>query len=147
MLNIGVVIGLIKKLAPVASPEVIAQAVNAYMDDHPEIEVADGSITEEKLASDVALTLSTLESDVSDVKTAIQGISLLESNVVGASSTVTKDGSGRITGVTYEIDGNTVRTDTITYGNGTITEVRTDGEKTVTITTNLSTLAPTAEVA
>lgn len=74
MLNIGVVIGLIKKLAPVASPEVIAQAVNDYLDDHPEIEVADGSITEEKLAADVALTLSTLESDVSDVKNAIQGI-------------------------------------------------------------------------
>lgn len=73
MLNIGVVIGLIKKLAPVASPEVIAQAVNDYLDDHPEIEVADGSITEEKLAADVALTLSTLESDVSDVKNDIQG--------------------------------------------------------------------------
>ena len=109
MLNIGVVIGLIKKLAPVASPEVIAQAVNDYLDDHPEIEVADGSITEEKLASDVALTLSTLESDVSDVKTAIDGIldhetyqdgSGTEYDPVAASNTVA---SARITINIYDV--------------------------------------------
>ena len=78
MLNIGVVIGLIKKLAPVASPEDIAQAVSDYLEDHPEIEVADGSITEEKLASDVLLTLSTMENDITDVKNAIQGMSASE---------------------------------------------------------------------
>ena len=79
MMNMGLVIALIKKLAPVAPPEVITQAVNDYLDEHPEIEIADGSVTEEKLAADVALTLSTLESDVSDVKTAIQGKADIES--------------------------------------------------------------------
>lgn len=74
MLNIAMVVSLIKELAPVADPSVIAQAVDDYLDAHPEITVADGSITEEKLASDVLLTLSTLESDVSDVKTAIDGV-------------------------------------------------------------------------
>lgn len=74
MLSIAKVISLIRTYAPVAPPEVIAQAVTDYLENHPEIEVADGSITEEKLASDVALTLSTLESDVSDVKNDIQGL-------------------------------------------------------------------------
>lgn len=74
MLNIAMVVGLIKALAPVADPSVIEQAVDDYLEAHPEITVADGSITEEKLASDVLLTLSTLESDVSDVKTAIEGM-------------------------------------------------------------------------
>lgn len=74
MLNIAMVVGLIKALAPVADPSVIEQAVDDYLEAHPEITVADGSITEEKLASDVLLTMSTLESDVSDVKTAIHGI-------------------------------------------------------------------------
>lgn len=75
MLSLAKVISLIRTYAPVAPPEVIAQAVTDYLENHPEIEVADGSITEEKLASDVLLTLSTLESDVSDVKNAIDGLS------------------------------------------------------------------------
>lgn len=91
MMNIGTVIALIKQFAPVASPEVIAQAVNDYLDDHPEIEVADGSITEEKLASDVLLTLSTLGSDLSDVKNAIHQVAVTPESFGAKGDGVTDD--------------------------------------------------------
>ena len=74
MAGIGATVALIKALAPKADPAVIQQAVEDYLEAHPEISVADGSITEEKLASDVALILSTLESDTSDLKNALDGI-------------------------------------------------------------------------
>ena len=80
MLNVAMVIGLIKSLVPKIDPADIESAVADWLDDHPEATttVEDGSITEEKLASDVLLTLSTLESDVSDVKNEIDGIIPLE---------------------------------------------------------------------
>lgn len=76
MLNIAMVVSLIKELAPQIDPSDIETAVSDWLAAHPEATttVQDGSITEEKLASDVLLTLSTLESDVSDVKNAIEGI-------------------------------------------------------------------------
>ena len=73
MAGIGATVALIKALAPKADPAVIQQAVEDYLEAHPEISVADGSITEEKLAEDVAGILDDLQDDVSDVKTAIQG--------------------------------------------------------------------------
>lgn len=75
-IKLGTVIALIQAMAPKADPAVIEAAVSDWLDDHPEATttVEDGSITEEKLASDVLLTLSTLENDVSDVKTAIDGV-------------------------------------------------------------------------
>lgn len=87
MIDTGMVVALIKKFAPVASPEAIQQAVDDYLTEHPEITVEDGSITEEKLASDVLLTLSTLGSDVSDLSNAIQGLDD-EINATGGTATV-----------------------------------------------------------
>ena len=49
MAGIGATVALIKALAPKADPAVIQQAVEDYLEAHPEISVADGSITEEKL--------------------------------------------------------------------------------------------------
>lgn len=74
MAGIGATVALIKALAPKEDPAVIQQAVEDYLEAHPEISVADGSITEEKLAEDVAGILDDLQDDVSDVKTAIQGV-------------------------------------------------------------------------
>lgn len=71
MAGIGATVALIKALAPKADPAVIQQAVEDYLEAHPEISVADGSITEEKLAADVAGILDDLQGDVSDVKNAI----------------------------------------------------------------------------
>lgn len=70
MLNIGVVIGLIKSFAPGVSPEAIESAVTGWLDDHPEATttVEDGSITEAKLAADVAGILEDLQADVTDVE-------------------------------------------------------------------------------
>ena len=78
MAGIGATVALIKALAPKADPAVIQQAVEDYLEAHPEISVADGSITEEKLAEDVAGILDDLQDDVSDVKTAIHGISQID---------------------------------------------------------------------
>lgn len=62
-MNIGIVIGLIKALAPGVDPAVIEQAVTDWLDDHPEATttVQDGSITEEKLAQDVLADLAEIE--------------------------------------------------------------------------------------
>lgn len=56
--SMGVVVGLIKALG--ANPEAITQAVDDWLDDHPEATttVEDGSITEEKLASALAAIIS-----------------------------------------------------------------------------------------
>ena len=62
-MNIGIVIGLIKALAPGVDPEIIEQAVMDWLDDHPEATttVQDGSITEAKLAQDVLADLAEIE--------------------------------------------------------------------------------------
>ena len=62
-MNIGIVIGLIKALAPGVDPEIIEQAVMDWLDDHPEATttVQDGSITEAKLAQDVLAELGEIE--------------------------------------------------------------------------------------
>ena len=70
-ISTGVVASMIKALAPKADPAVIAQAVDDYLDAHPEISVADGSITEEKLAQDVLNQLG----EIDTVKNALNTVS------------------------------------------------------------------------
>ena len=62
-MNMGIVAGLIKALAPGVDPQVIEQAVSDYLDAHPEATttVQDGSITEAKLASDVLAELGEID--------------------------------------------------------------------------------------
>lgn len=62
-MNMGIVAGLIKAMAPGVDPQVIEQAVTDWLDDHPEATttVQDGSITEEKLAQDVLTQLGEIE--------------------------------------------------------------------------------------
>ena len=62
-MNIGIIIGLIKALAPGVDPDVIEQAVSDWLDDHPEATttVQDGSITEAKLAQDVLAYLAEID--------------------------------------------------------------------------------------
>ena len=62
-MNMGIVAGLIKALAPGVDPQVIEQAVTDWLDEHPEATttVEDGSITEEKLAQDVLAELGEIE--------------------------------------------------------------------------------------
>ena len=58
--SLGMVIALIKKYAQDIDPESVESAVSDWLDDHPEATttVEDGSITEEKLASALALKLN-----------------------------------------------------------------------------------------
>lgn len=62
-MNMGIVAGLIKALAPGVDPQVIEQAVTDWLDDHPEATttVQDGSITEAKLAQDVLAELGEID--------------------------------------------------------------------------------------
>ena len=89
MAGTGKIVALVKALAPGVDPSVIEQAVTDWLDDHPEATttVEDGSITEEKLASDVLADLaeieelkeaignvpsgSTVEGQISDLKSAL----------------------------------------------------------------------------
>ena len=71
-ISTGVVASMIKALAPKADPAVISQAVDDYLDAHPEISVADGSITEEKLAQDVLNQLG----EIDTVKNALSALGL-----------------------------------------------------------------------
>ena len=117
-IKLGTVIALIQAMAPKADPAVIEAAVSDWLDDHPEATttVEDGSITEEKLASDVLLTLSTLENDVSDVKNDIAGqddrIETIETELNGEETIATKSVNpdsawsqgGVVADVGYQID-------------------------------------------
>lgn len=96
MAGIGATIALIKAMAPKADPAVIQQAVEDYLEAHPEISVADGSITEEKLAEDVAGILDDLQDDVSDVKSAIHGVEsalFADENILDMSAYASKNNS------------------------------------------------------
>lgn len=63
MAGTGKIVALVKALAPGVDPSAIEQAVTDWLDDHPEATttVEDGSITEEKLASDVLADLAEIE--------------------------------------------------------------------------------------
>lgn len=75
--GIGKIIALVKALAPGVDPSAIEQAVSDWLDDHPEATttVEDGSITEEKLASDVLADLA----EIGELKEAIAK----EQNAIG----------------------------------------------------------------
>ena len=63
MAGTGKIVALIKAMAPGVDPSSIEQAVTDWLDDHPEATttVEDGSITEEKLASDVLDDLAEID--------------------------------------------------------------------------------------
>ena len=69
MADTGMVVGLIKALVGTPDPAVITEAVNDWLDDHPEATttVEDGAITEAKLDNN----LKGVVADVGDLKTAI----------------------------------------------------------------------------
>ena len=93
MLNKGLVIGLIQKYAPVASPEVIAQAVDDYLEQHPEITVADGSITEAKLAEEVANQLE----EIPGIKNALTAMDTATASDVGKALSPKTVVNGKVT--------------------------------------------------
>ena len=104
-MNIGVVIALIKQLAPKADPSVIAQAVDDYLDAHPEIEVADGSITEAKLAEEVANQLE----EIPGIKNALQVLEPSASNSdIGKMLKVKTVSGGKVTEYEFGEGGGTV---------------------------------------
>lgn len=76
---------------------------------------------------------------VSDTKFLLQA-----ENVPDTVQTITFDGSGNVSQITHTANGTAVRTDTFTFGTGSITEVRTlaTGEV-MTIVTDTATLVTT----
>lgn len=69
---------------------------------------------------------------------------LVHSEIPGTVQTVTFDANNNPSTITHSASGTTVRTDTFTWTTGSVTEVRTlSTGKTITITTNLTTLAQT----
>lgn len=82
MADTGMVVGLIKALGGTPDPAVITEAVNDWLDDHPEATttVEDGSITKAKLDSNLAGAID----DVSELKTEITTNKLLTPTAVEA---------------------------------------------------------------
>ena len=69
---------------------------------------------------------------------------LLRSEIPGTVQTVTFDANNNPSTIAYNASGATVRTDAFTWGTNTVTEVRTlSSGKSITITTNLTTLEQT----
>lgn len=68
---------------------------------------------------------------------------LLRDELPGTSKTVTFDSNDNPASITHTANGSTVRTDVFTWGENTVTEVRTASDKRITITTDLTTLAQT----
>ena len=94
-INMGLLIAMIEQ-ASGADPAVIEQAVQDWLEDHPEATttVQDGSITLAKLASDVAAKINQvsqlsdeidgIDSDVTDLKSAIDSsVKYVGLNLVG----------------------------------------------------------------
>lgn len=82
MAKTGMTVGLINALMDPADPAVITEAVEGWLDDHPEATttVEDGSITKAKLDSNLAGAID----DVGDLKTAITTNKLLTPTAVEA---------------------------------------------------------------
>lgn len=85
--------------------------------------------------------------EVTQLKSAIDSMTveevLLRSDIPGTTVVVTFDNYGNPATITHSADGSAVRTDVFTWGESSVTEVRTASDKCITITTNLSTLAQT----
>jgi len=65
--------------------------------------------------------------------------------IPGTTQAITFDGSGNVSTVTHTLNGTVIRTDAFTFGEDTITEVRTLATgQTLTIVTNLTTLSTTS---
>lgn len=142
MADTGKTIALIKALAKV-DPADIQESVEDWLDDHPEATttVQDGSVTKAKLDSNLQSTVD----DVSDLKSALNDIGLLDEMIMGTVQTISFDQSGNVSQITHSRNGAVVRTDVFTFGANAITEVRTlaaTGES-VTIVTNTTTLETT----
>lgn len=105
-MNIGIVIGLIKALAPGVDPAVIEQAVTDWLDDHPEATttVQDGSITEEKLAQDVLAELGEIE----ELKEAIENVddilAIQEASAPSKNLNVTPYHSEEVNDITFTVN-------------------------------------------
>ena len=89
-MGMGSTIAMIKALAPKADPAAIEQAVQDWLDDHPEATttVEDGSITEAKLAQDVLTQLGEIDSlkeaivtERTTIESTSNGIGLLSEKV------------------------------------------------------------------
>ena len=108
-MSIGTVVALIQQYAPGVSPAVIEQAVTDWLDEHPEATttVEDGSITEEKLAQDVAGILEGLQDDVSGALNAIEeidGIFVIEEKTHKSKNlNVTPYETATVNGITFTV--------------------------------------------
>ena len=81
-----------------------------------------------------------INAEQADLKSAFQ----LFDDIPGSTQTVNFGSDGKPSSIVYTVNGVAARTDTFTWGSGTVTETRTlaDG-KHITFTTNLTTLVTT----
>lgn len=107
MAKTGMTVGLINALTDPVDPAVITEAVEGWLDDHPEATttVEDGSITKAKLDSNLAGAID----DVGDLKTEIDDLSTATSLDVGKALSPKTVSDGKVTEWQYKaIGGGTV---------------------------------------
>ena len=117
MADTGMVVGLIKALGGTPDPAVITEAVNDWLDDHPEATttVEDGSITNAKLDASLQETVA----DVGDLKTAIDDLSTATSLDVGKALSPKTVTNGKVTEWQYKAIGG--------GGGGAVEDVQVNG--------------------
>lgn len=153
-MNIGLVAGLIKALAPGVRQTAIDSAVASWLEAHPEATttVQDGAITEEKLYSALATKINNAVAGVTSLGNdfdTINDLHLLQAEEVHDTvQSIQFDSSGNVRTITHNRNNVAIRTDVFTFGSGTINEVRTlNTGASLTIATNTETLITTVTYA
>lgn len=112
----------------------------AYIDEVAKYIAGDKSQLQTSEKSSVVGAINEVNGKATDLKEDINDNWLLSPSIPNTIQTVSFDSSGRISGVLHKRNSTTIRQDSISYSTNTITETRTGFGKTITITTNLTTL-------
>lgn len=136
MAGIGTIVALVKAMAQKADPATIEQAVQDWLDDHPEATttVEDGSITEAKLASDVIGMFSDIDDDIAEmllskplanIYTPQDIADIMDGYILKNGVPQTQYGSGYYVTDYIPVDGgDTLNVNFITWGQGTDSSFR-----------------------
>ena len=138
--------------AQAASQSAQAASQSASNAAQSERNAADSAQDAHDVLDSIPADYSALTEDVTDLKSAINAqsaeIAFQEDSIPGTTQTITFDADGNVQRIVHSSGNTAVRTDVFTFGDGTITEVRTlaTGES-LTIVTDTDTLETTTTYA
>lgn len=131
--------------------EIIAAAANVDTSSETVAALAPQIAADAEAAASAAVLAQAIAASLPDAQnfaTYVKVRTLLGDDVENTTQAYTFDSSGNLAQVTHARNGAAIRTDTFTYGEGTVTEVRTlNTGETMTFVTTLATLATTVTYA